>query len=110
MTKFVFDDSELKKKRYAFTDNDRSAFEDAEVGSEKKIVVEDEQGDNVEMTFRVTRNVHLGKRQHWLYGCLLGVPVGEYRQIEIKLYDREPHLDSIEVFLQAPPSLMQKLR
>lgn len=110
MAKFVFDDNDLKRKRYAFLDEDRSALGGADIGSERAIVVKNEQGDKVEITFRVTRNVHLGKRQHWLYGCILGSPVGEYRQIEIKMYDKEPHLDSVEVFLQAPPSLIQKLR
>ena len=110
MAKFVFDDKELKKKRYDFLDADRGALDGADIGSEKKIVVKNEQGDTTEITFRVTRNVHLGTRQHWLYGCILGSPLGEYRQIEIKMYDHEPHLDSIEVFLQAPPSLIQKLR
>lgn len=103
MAQFVFDD-ELKKKCYGFINDDRSTFDGAEIGAKITIVAKNENGDDVELTFRVIRNVYLGKRQHWLHGCLLETPNDWYYQIEIKLYKDEPRLDSIEVFPQAPPA------
>ncbi len=105
MVQFVFDE-ELKKTCYYFIDDDRSTFDGAEIGAKIAIVAKNENGDNVELAFLVTRNVYLGKskRQHWLYGCLLETPNDWYYQIEIKLYKDEPHLDSIGVFPQAPPA------
>lgn len=106
----VFDDEKLKRKRYSFIGNNREILRSAKVGNEVEIVAKNERGCNELILFRVTRNAHLGKRQKWVYGRVLNFPADEYYQIEIKMYDGEPSLDSIEIYIQAPPTLITELR
>ncbi len=106
----VFDDERLKRKCYSFIDDNREILKKAKVGSEVEIVAKNEQGCNELILFRVTRNAHLGKRQKWMYGRVLNFPAGEYYQVEIKMYAGEPSLDSIEIYIQAPPTLIVELR
>ena len=103
MATFVFDDEELKRKCYNFIDNEREALKKAAIGSKATILVKNDQNQDVKLTFRVTRNVELGTMQHWIYGQVLDWPSGFYHQVEIKMYKDRPHLDTIEVYPQAPP-------
>jgi hypothetical protein len=110
MRNVVFDDAALKKRVYFFMGNDRSILKGAKVGSKSAVNVKDEQGEAITIAFRVTRNAHLGKKTQWIYGKVLDAPEGEYHQIELKLHKEDPKMDTIEVFLQAPPSIINKLR
>ena len=110
MAKIVFDGNSSGKMCFSLISNNAvSVLDEAELGKEVKIVVRDEHGSDVEIAFLVTRNVHLGERQHWLYGSVLSTD-GIYRQIEIKRYRDNPDRNSVEVFPQAPPIHLQKLR
>lgn len=110
MRNVVFDDAALKKRVYFFMGNDRSVLKGARVGSKSAVNVKDEQGEAITIAFRVTRNAHLGKKTQWIYGKVLDAPEGEYHQIELKLHKEDPKMDTVEVFLQAPPSIINKLR
>ena len=110
MERVFFDDETLKKRVYSFMGNDRTTLKRAKVGSNKEIIVKNEQGEAITIPFRVTRNAHLGKKTQWIYGKVLDAPDGEYHQIELKLHKEEPKNDTVEVFLQAPPSIINKLR
>ncbi len=110
MERVVFDDNTLKKRVFSFMGNDRTELKKAKVGAKVSIIVRDEQGEAITIPFRVTRNAHLGKKSQWIYGKVLDAPDGEYHQIELKLHKEEPKTDTVEVFLQAPPSIINKLR
>lgn len=103
MATFVSDDESLKRRCYNFIDDDREMLKSATIDSRITIMVKNDQNQDVKLTFRVTRNVELGTMQHWLYGQLLEWPSDFYFQIEIKMYKDRPHLDTIEVYPQAPP-------
>ncbi len=101
---FVFDEK-TKKEEYEFLNNARFKVQKLKLGSKEKITVKDKSGEEKEVEFYVIRDARLGKRQRWIYGKILSDEgKNEYFQIEIKLYEGEPDLDSIEVFKQAPPS------
>ena len=106
MGNIIFDE-EIKKSEFIFINNKRFKAHKLKLGSREKIVVKDKQGNEREIEFYVTRDARLGKRQRWIYGKMVS-DEGEnkYFQVEIKLYEGEPHLDSIEIFRQAPPSHM----
>ena len=110
MEKVVFDGDNFKKKSFSFIPGvDYKALDETELGKEIEIAVKDDHGNEVAIAFEVTRNAYLGKRQHWLYGSVRSTD-GIYRQIEIRRHKNKPHLDSVDVFPQAPPLLIQKLR
>lgn len=98
------------KKVFSFTSNDRASLDKISIGSEVSISVRNKKNELVTITFSVTRDAHLGTKVRWVYGAVLNSPDGEYRQIEIKINKNEPEMDTIEVFLQAPPSTTNKLR
>lgn len=102
--------NEVFKKVFSFPSDNRTLLQGAKVDSEISIPVEDEQGKVFEIVFRVTRSVKLGKKAEWIYGKVLNAPSGAYYQIEIKLHEGRPDSDTVEVFLQAPPSIINKLR
>ncbi len=101
-----FDESRLKKRSFFFPDGSRPRMEDTEIGSETSVTVSDERGDTVHIPFRVTRNTLLSPKIRWVYGEVLGMPEGEYHQIELKLHAGKPERDTVEVFLQAPPLVL----
>ena len=104
MEKVVFDGNDFGKKCFSFIEGvNYDALDEAKLGKEIKIVVKDDHGSIVPLAFRVVRDVHLGVRQRWLYGKVLSTDDEVYRQVEIKLYKDESHLNSVEIFPQAPP-------
>lgn len=107
--KEYFPESAFKKKVFFFVDDDRTSLEDIRIDSEINIYVKNEQGEMINISFRVTRNAYLGKKTRWIYGMVLNTPDDEYHQIELKLHKGEPEIDTIEVFLQAPPAIIDKL-
>ncbi len=110
MESVVFDRNDFNKKCFSLIPGvDYKALDKSVLGDEVEIAVRDSLGNDVTIAFEVTRNVYLGDRQRWQYGKVLASD-GIYRQIEIKRYKDEAHLDSVEVFPQAPPLLVQKLR
>lgn len=104
MEKVVFDGNDFGKKSFSLIPDFSYEVLDDEymLGKEIGISVRDSSGNDVAIAFRVIRDVHLGNRQRWLYGEVLADD-GIYRQIEIKRYKGQSHLDSVEVFPQAPP-------
>lgn len=104
MDKVVFDGNDLAKRCFSLSSDFGYERLDGEevLGKQMIIAAKDSSGSDVSIAFRVIRDVHLGNRQHWLYGEVLADDE-VYRQIEIKLYKGEPHLNSVEVFPQAPP-------
>lgn len=110
MEKVVFDGDNFKKTSFFFISGvDYKALDEAKLGKEIEIAVRDNHGNDVTIAFEVTRNAYLGERQHWLYGSVRSTD-GIYRQIEIRRNKDKPHLDRVDVFPQAPPLLIQKLR
>ena len=105
MGKIVFSDKDIKKSEYNFLNDSRFKVYKLKLGSREKIVVKDKQGNEREIEFYVIRDTRLGRRQRWIYGKMVSDEgKNEYFQVEIKLYEGEPHLDSVEIFKQAPPS------
>ena len=109
MNSVVFDEA-LKKKVYFFKGNKRKELQRIKVGSIVVMEVENDQNEAMILQFRVTRDAHLGRWQRWIYGKLQDAPAGEYHQVEIRLHKNEPKSDTIAVFPQAPPSMINKLR
>ena len=91
-----------RKTVFCFPDEDRRIFEDAPVGSEREIVLLDEQKNAAPLVFRVTRNARLGSQRR-IYGKVLNAADPGYYQAEFKLHDGHPKDDTAEVFPQAPP-------
>ncbi len=109
MDRVVFDRNDFKMKSFSLVPgHNYEVLDKGKNGDEVEIAVSDDLGNVSSIAFRVTRNVFLGKRQHWVYGAVIS---GDnlYRQIEIKMYDDNHDLDSVEVFPQAPP-IIEKLR
>lgn len=105
-----FNVKEALKRVFFFPDDDRTLLlQEAKIDSVINLPVKDKNGEVFEVPLRVTRNTHLGRKTRWIYGEVLNLP-GVYHQIEIKLHKGEPRCDTIEVFLQAPPSIVNKLR
>ena len=105
MGKIVFSDKDIKKSEYNFLNDSRFKVHKLKLGSREKIVVKDKQGNEREIEFYVIRDTRLGRRQRWIYGKMVSDEgKNEYFQVEIKLYEGEPHLDSVEIFKLAPPS------
>ena len=84
-------------------DDDRALLDNVEVGSEVSLYAKDERGKSIIIKFRITRNVHLGERVRWIYGMVLDDSDDEYYQIELRLHKDSPKMDTIQVFIQAPP-------
>lgn len=84
-------------------DDDRAPLDNVEVGSEVSLYAKDERGKSIIIKFRITRNAHLGERARWIYGMVLDVSDDEYYQIELRLHKDSPKMDTIQVFIQAPP-------
>ena len=101
---------EALKMVFSFPSDDRTSLQETAIDSEISIPVEDKRGKVFEIMFCVTRSVNLGKKAKWIYGKVLNAPGGAYYQIEIKLHKGQPKSDTVEVFLQAPPSIINKLR
>lgn len=99
----IFNDDDMRKTTFYFTDADRSMFEDLQYGSILEIAVKDAKGDIVMIPFSVTRNAFLGSYSHWIYGQVLGTEDDIYREIQIRLRKGNPEYDTIDVFPQAPP-------
>ncbi len=95
---------------FFFTGDDRPSLDGIEIGQEASIRVRNEENEIVTISFVVTRNTNLSPKTRWVYGKVLGLPEGEYHQIEIKLNKDEPEMDTVEVFPQAPPISFSKLR
>ena len=101
--KEYFSGDAFRKRVFSFASNNRGSLEAAELDAEISLRAKNEQGEEIEIPFRVTRNAHLGKKTRWIYGEVLAVPDDEYYQIEIKLHRGQPEMDTIEVFPHAPP-------
>ena len=109
MDRVVFGRNDLMMRAFTLVPGDNYVVLDkGKLGDEVEIAVSDDLGNVSSIAFRVIRNVLLGERQHWVYGAVISGD-GLYRQIEIKLYDDNHDLDSVEVFPQAPP-IIEKLR
>ena len=80
------------------------------IGSKVSVCVRNIENEIVVISFNVIRDAHLGTKIRWVYGMVLNSLDGKYYQIEIKINKDEPEADTIEVFLQAPPSNIKKLR
>ena len=103
LEKVVFDGNDFGKKCFSFISGyGYKELDEAKLGMEIKIPVEDDCGNVVLIAFRVIRDVYFGDRQRWLHGKVLSEDE-VYRQVEIKLYNDESRLNSMEVFPQAPP-------
>lgn len=103
-------DDVFTKKVFYFTGKDRASLDEISVGSKAIVHVRNKKNEIVAISFNVTRDVHLGSKTRWVYGVVLNSPDGEYRQIEFKLNKDKPDMDTIEVFLQAPPNIINELR
>ena len=104
MREYFFSEKTFEKKVvFFFMDDDRAPLDDVEVGSEVSLCAKDERGKKITIQFRITRNVHLGERVRWIYGMVLDDSDDEYYQIELRLHKDSPKMDTIQVFIQAPP-------
>ena len=108
--KGCFSDYDFRKKVFSFTSDDRTSLEKLIIGSKTCIRAKNREEKTVTIPFRVTRDAYLGTKTRWIYGTVLNAPDDEYHQIELKLHKNEPEKDIIEVFLQAPPVIINKLR
>ena len=92
------------KEVYSFVSReDRAFLKGVSLYDTVKLTFKNERGSKARITFRVIRNAHLGRNAQWIYGEVQNVTDGIYRQIEVRLYEKHPEIDSIEMFDQAPP-------
>lgn len=105
-----FSSDAFSKRVFSFIDDDRLSLKEIKVGSEVSIRVRDAEEKVTTISFRVTRDAHLGQKTRWIYGKVTNAPDGEYHQVELKVHKGEPKKDTIEMFLQAPPITINKPR
>lgn len=98
----MFNDDKYTKRTYFFINDDRSMLSAVSYDAEYTIIVRDSQGADRPISFRVTRNTHLGSTAHWIYGHVLNPCTDSYEQVEIRLNKGHPEYDTIEVFPSAP--------
>ena len=98
------------KEVYSFASNDRASLDKISIGSKASISVRNKNNEIITIPFSVTRDTYLGTKVRWVYGMVLNSRDGEYHQIEIKINKNKPEMDTVEVFLQAPPNTTNKLR
>lgn len=92
------------KEVYSFVSReDRAFLKGVSLYDIVKLTFKNEIGGEARIAFRVIRNAHLGRNVQWIYGEVQNATDGIYRQIEVRLYERHPEIDSIEMFDQAPP-------
>ena len=96
-------DGAFTKKVFSFISDDRTPLEGISIGSKVSIRVRDKENKIVKIRFDVTRNTCLGKKTRWVYGRVLNSSDDEYYQIELKIHEGKPEMDTVEVFPQAPP-------
>ena len=102
MAKVIFNEGDRKTDFY-FTNNDRSLLEGIVCGDLLSLPLRDERGEAVTISFTVTRNAFLGSFCRRIYGKVLDQEDPLYRQIEIRLYQNDPTMDTVAVFPTAPP-------
>ncbi len=93
----------FEKKVFFFTSDDRAQLDSIGIGERTSICARNENGEMVMISFVITRNACLGKTSRWIYGEVVNLSEGGYHQIELKLHKDDPSLDTIEMFLKAPP-------
>ncbi len=102
MNKYDFHFENGRKLDFFFPDDFRPG-EEFRVGETRTLKVTDKAGKIYELEFKIRRNTYFQlSEKRWIYGALI-YGEGGYAQLEIRLNNRDPREDTIEVFPSAPP-------